>query len=75
MRLVCKIIPHARQNKIVTEGSDAFKIYLTASPHNGQANRALIKVLADYFEVGKNKVRIIKGEKSREKVIWVEDSL
>ena len=47
------------------------KIYLTAVPVQGKANRELIKLLAEKLGVSKSRVEIIKGEKSKEKIVEV----
>ena len=47
------------------------KIYLTAAPIGGKANKELIKLLSEKLGVSKSKINIIKGEKSKEKVIEV----
>lgn len=47
------------------------KIYLTAVPIGGKANKELIKLLSEKLGVSKSKISIIKGEKSKEKVIEV----
>ena len=47
------------------------KIYLTAVPIGGKANKELIKLLSEKLGISKGKIKIIKGEKSKEKVIEV----
>ncbi len=47
------------------------KIYLTAAPIHGKANKELIKLLSEKLSVSKNRINIIKGEKSKEKVIEI----
>jgi uncharacterized protein len=74
MRYSIRVIPKAKQNKVVVE-KDRFKIYLTAPAIEGRANEALIKILAEYLNVRKSEIRIIRGEKSRDKVILVEKIL
>lgn len=49
------------------------RIYLTAVPVDGKANRELIKLLSEKLIVSKNKISIIGGEKSKEKIIEVDD--
>jgi hypothetical protein len=49
------------------------KVYLTAVPVNGKANRDLIKLLSEKLDVNKSKISIIRGEKSSEKIIEVDD--
>ncbi|MCK4918934.1 MAG: DUF167 domain-containing protein [Candidatus Pacebacteria bacterium] len=49
------------------------KIYLTAVPVDGKANKELVKLLAKELKIGKSKVEIIKGEKKSEKIIEIYD--
>jgi len=70
MRIAIKVVPNAKQEKIVEEGGK-FKVYLTAPAVEGKANKALIQFLAEHFKTKRNKISIIKGEKSREKVVEI----
>ena len=70
MRLNVKVIPNAKQNKLVEEPG-RLKVYLTAPPVDGKANKALIAFLAEHFNVKKPAVRIVRGETGREKVVEV----
>lgn len=72
MQINVKVITRAKVNKIKEE-KDGLKVYLTAVPEKGKANELLIKVLADYYKTNKNSVKIIKGEKSRNKIIEIVD--
>ncbi len=44
-------------------------VYLRAKPHDGEANTALVKVLAKHFKVPKTSIKIIQGAKSRHKIV------
>jgi uncharacterized protein (TIGR00251 family) len=70
MLISIRVIPGAKQNRVVSE-QDRLKVYLTAPAIEGRANEALIKVLADHLQVRKSEVRIIRGGKSRDKIIQV----
>ena len=63
MVILVRVIPKAKQNKIVVE-EDRLKVYLTAPAIEGRANDALIKILAAHFQVRKGDIRIVRGEKS-----------
>lgn len=65
-----RVIPRAKQNKVVAEAG-RLKVYLTAPPVDGKANDLLIEVLADHFGVKKRQLRIVRGEKGRDKVVEV----
>ena len=47
----------------------AFLVQLTAAPVDGAANDAVIRALADYFDVPKSQIKIIRGTTSRDKVV------
>ncbi|MBW6440514.1 DUF167 domain-containing protein [Patescibacteria group bacterium] len=49
------------------------KIYLTAVPVDGKANKELVKLLAKELKIAKSKITIIKGEKKSEKIIEIYD--
>ena len=65
-----RVIPNARKNKMIEE-QGRYKVYLSAPPLEGKANKALIKFLSEHFGVKKNQVKLIKGEKSRNKIIEI----
>lgn len=67
-----KVLPNSKINKIVEERADFLKIKLIAPAHEGMANKALIKFLSSYFKIAKNKIKIISGEKSREKKVIID---
>ncbi|RKY31527.1 MAG: hypothetical protein DRP67_02455 [Candidatus Omnitrophota bacterium] len=67
-----KVIPNAKKSCVIKEG-EKLKIYVKSPPAGGKANKELIEVLSDFLKVKKKNIRIIKGEKSREKVIEVKD--
>ena len=71
-RIKVKVITNAPKNEIIESSSDFLKVKINAQPSKGKANRELIKFLAQEFGVAKSAVRIIKGEKRREKIIGIE---
>jgi len=70
MLLTIKVIPNASKSRVVEE-KGSLKVYVNSPPVDGKANKELIEVLADHFNVKKNRISIIRGEKSRTKVINV----
>lgn len=61
--------PGSSQEKIVENTDGSFTVYLRAKPHDGEANTALIKILAKYFGIPKTSIKITHGAKSRVKTI------
>jgi uncharacterized protein (TIGR00251 family) len=71
MKIDVKVIPGAKKNAVRQDG-DVWKVYLNAPAVEGKANKALVEVLADYFQAPKHRIEIIKGLKSRHKTISIE---
>ncbi len=72
--LTLYIQPGARRTEAVGLHGDAMKIKLAAAPIEGKANAALLKYLADCFEVPRNQVVLKQGEKSRRKIVMILQS-
>jgi len=72
MKIEAKIIPAAKRNAICQEGQQ-YKVYLTAPAVDGKASHALIEFLAESYRVRKHQIEIVKGLKSRHKVIIIRD--
>ena len=66
-----KVIPNAKKNEVIME-EGKLKVYVNVPAKDGRANRALIDILADFFNVKKRDVKIVSGEKSREKIVQIE---
>jgi len=71
MRVKVKVITNAPKGEIILIAPDQLKVKLIARPEKGKANRELIELLADHFGVARSRVRIVRGERSREKVIEI----
>lgn len=69
-----KVIPNAKKNEVL-EKDEKFRVYINAPAVDGKANKAIIKVLAEFLKIKKNDIKIIKGEKSREKIIQINNNL
>ena len=67
--------PKASKNEIVGPYRDGIKVRVTAAPVEGRANEVLLKFLAKEFGVTPSSVEIVKGLRSREKLIKIPASL
>jgi uncharacterized protein (TIGR00251 family) len=67
--------PKASKNEIVGPYRDGIKVRVTAAPVEGRANEVLLKFLAKEFGVTPSSVEIVKGLRSREKLIKIAASL
>ena len=72
MILNIRVAPKASRN-LVKKEKDCLKVYLTKPAQDGLANSQLIDLLSEYLKVKKYRVRIIKGDKSRDKLVEIDD--
>jgi uncharacterized protein (TIGR00251 family) len=68
-----KIASDSSKNKIEGVYNNALKIFITASPVEGRANKKCIAYLAKYFDIAKSKIEIISGQTSKNKLIKIYD--
>jgi len=45
----------------------------TAVPEKGKANKKVIEIISKYLKIPKSRIRILKGETSKEKLIKIDD--
>ncbi len=58
----------------IAEEGNKIIVGLSSKPQKGKANRELIKKISKHFKVSSSKVRIIAGEKSRKKLIEIDEN-
>jgi uncharacterized protein (TIGR00251 family) len=64
--------PGASKNEFAGQHGERIKLRIRARAVDGAANEALVEFLARYFNVGRKSVRILSGERSRQKRVLVE---
>ena len=65
-----RVTPKAKQAQIKVEdieGQRVLRIYVTVAPEDGKANRAVMRALADYFDVPRTRIKLLSGAKQRDK--------
>lgn len=71
MKYEVRVHPRSAKNLLKKESASRLSAYLTVSPVDNMANRALIELLSEEFKVSKSNIRIILGLKSRKKVVEI----
>jgi uncharacterized protein len=71
MRITVDVTPRARRPGVQRLPGGVYRVAVTAPPHEGQANDAVIAALARHFAVGRGRVRIVQGHRGRRKVIEI----
>ena len=71
MRIKVKVKPGASENEVKKIDESLYEVRTTTIPEKGKANEKVIELLSDFFDVPKSKIKIIKGQASREKEVEV----
>lgn len=86
MRITVNVKTSSREEKVeqVSQASLGFnndredkvlyKVFVKEEPIDGKANNAVIRVLADYFNVPKSLIHLISGHTYKQKIFEVPDS-
>src|SRR6266571_5672625 len=69
--LSLRVQPRASRNAVVGWTGDTLNIRLTAPPVEGAANDACLAFLADLLDLPQSHIEILKGVRSRNKVIRI----
>ncbi|HKV46181.1 MAG TPA: DUF167 domain-containing protein [bacterium] len=71
MRATVTVIPRARAARVERLEDGTLRVAVTAPPHEGRANAAVVAALAEHFGVPQSQVRIVAGRSGRRKVVEV----
>ena len=69
--LEIRVQPKAKLNRVEVDDGGNVKIHVTSAPEGGKANNAVIALLAKQLGVAKRDVEIVRGHKSRNKLVIV----
>jgi len=73
MKIIIKAKPGAREDKIEKIDQHNYVVHVKALPIEGRANAAIIKLLAEYFDVSPSLVEIVSGFMARVKVVEINN--
>ena len=73
MLIKVKVFPNSKQQKIIKKSEYSFEIKVKQKPVQGQANQAVINVLSLYFKLSKERIKLVKGFKQRNKIFEVDN--
>ena len=69
--LPVRVQPRAGRDEVVGWRAGALRVRVTAAPEGGQANRAVIALLARALGVSPTSVELVRGAASRDKLFGV----
>jgi len=73
MRISVRVTPRSFRNEVLPQADGSFRVYLTSTPTDGKANKQLIELLVDFFDVPKSCISLVSGQKGRKKIIEISN--
>lgn len=67
-----RVTPRSSQSKVESPDGKTLKVWVTASPTDGQANEAVIEALSKKLRVPKSSIVIVRGHTSRDKRVRID---
>ena len=71
MLLRITVKPNSKTDQVIREEDGSIRVKIKAPPVDGKANTYLIHFLADYFDIPRSRVELVKGETSAHKTIAI----
>lgn len=72
MFLEIKVQTRCGENSVEPLETGLYKVRVKAPPSKGEANKAVIKVIADFFNIPQSRVEIVRGHKTSRKLVLIE---
>ena len=65
------VTPNAREARVTEIGEASFEVRVDEKATGGRANKRLVEILSQHFKVSKSRISVVRGAKSRDKVVEV----
>jgi len=72
MKIFVKVKANAKRNEVKRVDDTHFLVSVSELPINNKANLAVIKSLAEYFQISRSKIILLHGTKSKQKTFLLE---
>ena len=72
MEINVAVKPNAKYSQVIKLTKYDYKVSVDAPAKDGEANKRLIEILAEHFEVPRSYISILRGFKSKKKVIRID---
>ena len=71
MKIYITVKPRKKEEKVGKIDATHYLVFTKASPVDGKANEAVIRILAEYFDLPKKQLQLILGKTSRKKIFMI----
>lgn len=71
-QIAVRVQPRSRREDLQVVEGGKLKAWITVPPEDGRANEALVALLARKLEIPRSSIQIVKGFRSRDKVLAIQ---
>jgi len=72
VRVEVKVIARAKKEEIEKVSENNYRIKVSPPPEKGMANKRVIELLSEKFDIKKKDIRIVSGETNSRKIIEID---
>lgn len=72
MYLAVRVKPKSKRPSVTEAENGVLIVAVSEAPADGKANAAVIKAVAEHFDVAPSRVTLVHGHKSRKKIVDIE---
>jgi uncharacterized protein YggU (UPF0235/DUF167 family) len=72
MKFFITVKPRSREER-VEKINNGYVAYIKEQPIENKANKALIRLLSEYFGVPRSRIAILSGVRSKQKIVEIKD--
>lgn len=72
MNISVKVKPNSKEEKIEKISDSEFLLWVKSAPKENKANQAAVALLSEYFDIPKTRIAIIRGQKSKNKIVSID---
>ncbi len=72
MLIKVKAKPKSKKEGVKRIENNLYEVRVNAPPEKGRANEKIRELLAEFFKIPKSRVKLIKGETSKEKIFEID---
>lgn len=73
MKLTVFAHPNSKKPRVEKDLFGNVHVYVSQPPLEGRANAAIVLALADYLHIKRSKLKLVQGEKSKQKLFEIYD--
>jgi hypothetical protein len=72
MIIQVRVFPKSKKHGL-SEENGVLRVHLSSAPERGKANKELVAILAEYYNIRKGRITILRGEASKNKVVEIAE--